>query len=150
MRVVLDSSVLSDLLNPKAKAASTRQIQAWGLRLLERGEEFWIPGICDYEVRRKLCHLKSGKSLGRLNEARRDWEFLPVSQEHLDAAAEMWADLRLAGKVTAADAALDGDVILCAQARDLAGRPGDPVVVATTNVKHLIHLVDARLPAAIP
>jgi len=150
MRIVLDSSILADLLNPKAKADSTQEVQAWGLRMLDRGEELWIPGICDYEVRRKLHHLRNKKSLGRLDAARRSWEFLPVSQDHLDAAAALWAGLRHTGKVTAPEAALDGDVILCAQARALAERPGEPVVVATTNVKHLTHLVDARLPAAIP
>lgn len=149
MRIVLDSSILGNLLNPKAKAESTKEIQAWGLRMLERGEEFWIPGICDYEVRRKLLHLRNAKSIGQLDSARLAWEFLPVSQDHLDDAAALWADLRHTGKAPAPEAALDGDVILCAQALDLASRPGDPVVVATTNVKHLIHLVDARLPSAI-
>lgn len=118
--------------------------------MLGRGEEFWIPGVCDYEVRRKLLHMKRAKSVSRLDAARRIWEFLPVSQDHLDVAADLWAELRLTGKVPASDDALDGDVILCAQARESAARPGTPVVVATTNVKHLAHLVDAGFPSAIP
>ncbi len=59
-------------------------------------------------------------------------------------AAELWADVRKEGKPTADNKALDGDVILAAQAiilqdemlleSDLAQ---DKVIIATGNKKHL-------------
>jgi hypothetical protein len=59
-------------------------------------------------------------------------------------AAELWADVREKGKPTADNKALDGDVILAAQAiilqdgmlleSDLAQ---DKVIIATGNKKHL-------------
>jgi hypothetical protein len=48
-------------------------------------------------------------------------------------AAEFWADARRRGYATAPDLALDGDVILAAQAVTL----GNNVVIATDNVNHL-------------
>jgi hypothetical protein len=59
-------------------------------------------------------------------------------------AATYWAQLRRVGQPTAADAALDGDVILAAQAALLA-ETGYTVVIATTNVKHIERLANARL-----
>jgi len=48
----------------------------------------------------------------------------------------------------AAREALDGDVILAAQATELAAS-GAPVIVATTNPKHLGRYVTAQLWTAI-
>ena len=50
-------------------------------------------------------------------------------------AAGFWASARSRGRPTAPDHALDGDVILAAQAAELAA--GGDEVVATTNVGHL-------------
>ena len=58
-------------------------------------------------------------------------------------AAEYWATTRGAGRPTADEKALDGDVILAAQSAALV-QPGDELVVATTNVGHLSQFVDAR------
>ena len=51
-------------------------------------------------------------------------------------AAEFWAFLRQLGIPTASPDALDADAILAGQAA-LAGRPGDTVTIATTNLAHL-------------
>jgi hypothetical protein len=60
-------------------------------------------------------------------------------------AAQLWADARRMGRPTAADAALDGDVILAAQARALGEEAALPVTVVTTNVAHLSLFVRAAL-----
>ena len=58
-------------------------------------------------------------------------------------AAEFWSQARQMGRPTASDKALDGDVILAAQAA-LLKNDNNQVIVATTNVKHLSLFVDAR------
>jgi hypothetical protein len=58
-------------------------------------------------------------------------------------AAELWAAARRAGIPTAPPDALDGDVILAAQAILSAGA-GNIVTVATDNVGHLARFVDAQ------
>jgi len=59
-------------------------------------------------------------------------------------AAELWAEVRQIGQATADPKALDGDVILAAQAQ-LQAEQGYRVIVATTNVKHISRFIDARL-----
>jgi hypothetical protein len=68
---------------------------------------------------------------------------LPITTATLFLAAEFWARLRQQGRPTAPDLALDGDVILAAQAALLIGA-GHAVVVATTNIGHLSRLVPAE------
>ena len=150
MRILLDAGVLSSVLNPNARAQSVKDVVAWAQRLLKRGDEFYIPGIADFEVRRELLFIKAERSIAKLDRARLDWEFLPVEQRDLDRAAVLWADRKQRGRPSAPDAALDGDTILCAQAMRLAETSGEAVLVATTNTKHLTDFVDARLPSAIP
>ncbi|NEQ67432.1 MAG: hypothetical protein F6K21_18370 [Symploca sp. SIO2D2] len=58
-------------------------------------------------------------------------------------AAELWAQARNTGRPTADPKALDGDVILAAQAI-LVAEEGNEVIVATTNVGHLSQFIDAR------
>ena len=58
-------------------------------------------------------------------------------------AAEMWAQVRQQGKPTADNKALDGDVILAAQAI-LIGSEEHPSIVATSNAKHLSLFVAAE------
>jgi hypothetical protein len=58
-------------------------------------------------------------------------------------AAELWAQVRQQGKPTADNQALDGDVILAAQAT-LIGSDEHPSIVATSNAKHLSLFIDAK------
>jgi len=60
-------------------------------------------------------------------------------------AAELWAQARRRGRLTADPKELDGDVILAAQAEDTQSRLAcDEIVIATENIGHLNHLVKAR------
>ena len=59
-------------------------------------------------------------------------------------AAELWAEARRQGQPTADNKALDGDMILCAQAA-IIGVAGDEVLIATTNVGHLSRFSQAML-----
>lgn len=68
--------------------------------------------------------------------------YLPITTAVMLKAAELWAEARRSGQPTADAKALDGDVILAAQAI-LAAEDGNDVVIATTNVGHLSRFVDA-------
>jgi len=63
-------------------------------------------------------------------------------------AAQLWAEARKRGQPTASADALDGDVILAAQALTSGFSPQD-IVVATTNVGHLSQFVEAALWTSI-
>ncbi len=79
------------------------------------------------------------KSVERLDRFIEAAGFIPLTTEAMRLAAEVWAEARNQGRRTAPDPALDGDVILAAQAR-LAGKGA---VVATTNPGHLSRFVTA-------
>lgn len=66
--------------------------------------------------------------------------FLTLTTAHLEAAARLWGVARNAGMPTASADALDGDVILAAQALSLGLSTSD-YIVATTNVGHLSRFV---------
>ena len=102
-----------------------------------------LPEIADYEVRREL--IRAGKVAGviQLDVLKSVIRYLPITTEAMLLAAEFWAEARRAGRPTADPNALDGDVILAAQAKLLADE-GNEVIIATTNVGHLFLFIDAR------
>jgi len=74
--------------------------------------------------------------------------YLPITTAAMRLAADLWAQARSSGWATADPHALDGDVILAAQA--LALTPAPPGhVVATGNVAHLSRYLPAQEWAAI-
>lgn len=102
-----------------------------------------MPEIAEYEVRREL--IRAGKSPGiqRLDELKLQLTYRPLTTEVMLLTAQLWADSRRRGRPTAEPNALDGDVILVAQAI-LEVSEGNEVVIATTNVGHLSQFVDVR------
>lgn len=142
MLIVLDSGPLGLLSNP-TKSGAARAAREWARSKLEDGDELVVPEISDYEVRRELVRAARANGVERLDELCAGLRYLPLATSVMRDAAALWADARNTGAATAHDLALDGDVILAAQARDLA-EPGS-VVVATTNVKHLVRYVDAQV-----
>jgi predicted nucleic acid-binding protein len=139
--VVLDSGPLGLGSNPRTSAA-VAAFRHWLQGCVRAGARVIIPEIADYEVRRELLRAKKTKGLRQLDLLTQSLEFLPINSMAMRRAAEYWAQARQTGMPTAADPALDGDMILAAQASTL----GDPnVVVATTNVGHLSRFVVTRL-----
>lgn len=100
-----------------------------------------VPEIADYEVRRELIRADKQHGIRRLDELV-DGLYEPLRTSHFRRAAELWAEARNRGALTAHDAALDGDVLLAAQALGLMATDTDTVVV-TTNPKHLERFVRA-------
>lgn len=103
-----------------------------------------IPEIVDYELQRELLRADKIGGLARLNALEALLAYSPITTPIMLKAAEFWASARKLGKKAAADASLDADMILAAQASVLA-RDGDEPVIATTNVRHLDLFVRARV-----
>jgi predicted nucleic acid-binding protein len=143
MRLVfLDTGTLGMVANPRGTPRAI-QCQQWARDLLAAGVRVFIPEICDYEERRKLIHAGSTSGIARLDRLKIGFDYAPITTDVMLKAAELWAAARHAGLPTAPPDALDGDVILAAQAILSAG-VGDTVTVATDNVGHLARFVDAR------
>lgn len=136
--VVLDAGPTGIFVNPKSHGLPVAARQ-WAADLLAAGCRIVLPEISDYEVRRELIRGGLTRSLLLLDSLARQVEYLPIATPHMRDAADLWAQARQAGRPTAPDPALDGDVILAAQARSL----GVPFVVATTNAAHLSRYVPA-------
>ncbi|NJN87544.1 MAG: type II toxin-antitoxin system VapC family toxin [Leptolyngbyaceae cyanobacterium SL_7_1] len=139
--ILLDSGPLGMVTNPKAKGIPL-DCQQWLKLLLRRGERVAIPEIADYEVRRELLRAGLLQSLRRLDDLKQTLEYVSIRTETMLLAATLWAEARQAGQPTADIKALDGDVILSAQARLLCDQTTE-VVVATTNVGHLSRFITA-------
>ena len=143
MRLVfLDTGTLGMLANPRGTPRAVR-CQQWARNLLAAGVRVFVPEICDYEERRKLIHAGSTAGLARLDRLKIGFDYAPITTDVMLRAAELWAAARRAGLPTAPPDALDGDVILAAQAI-LSTGVGDLVTVATDNVGHLARFVDAQ------
>jgi predicted nucleic acid-binding protein len=141
MIVFIDSSILGKICNPN-QSQETIDIEKWLFTLLSRGMRVVSSDICDYEIRRSLLLEQRRKpqiqSVEKLDEIKTSIEFLPVTNEVLLIAAQLWAEARMLGQPTAEDRSLDADLIICATSRLLTViEPGRYNVIATTNVKHL-------------
>lgn len=139
--ILLDSGPLGMVTNPKAKGLPLA-CQQWLKTLLKRGERFAIPEIADYEVRRELLRANLLKSVHRLDHLTQTLEYIPIQTDTMLLAASLWAEVRKMGQPTADAKALDGDVILAAQAQLLANEM-TTVIIATTNVGHLSRFATA-------
>ena len=76
-------------------------------------------------------------------------DYVPLTMQTMLRAAQFWAQVRKQGMPTADNKALDGDVILAAQAT-LIQDEGHEVIIATTNVGHLSRLAQAKEWRNIP
>lgn len=142
--IVLDSSPLG-LLVHRPDYPPTAECREWLRQKLSAGIAVHVPAIVVYELRRELYRLDSRASMLRLQAfiQAEPGRCLPLSDDNLEKAAELWARIRMQGKPTADRFALDIHVILAAQALSLKLPPED-FVVATENVGHLSLLVRAE------
>lgn len=148
MRLVLLDAGPVGLATSPSDAQTPRKCQEW-LAALARTAWVVLPEIADYEVRRELLRSKRFAGLQRLDQLKASIDYQPITTEIMLIAAELWAIARQSGRPTADAKALDGDVILAAQARILA-RSGWDVIVATDNLGHIGMFVEAANWDRIP
>jgi len=67
-------------------------------------------------VRRDLLRADLLKSVYRLDNFKQALEYIPIQTGAMLLAARLWAEVRQTGQLNAVPKALDGDVILSAQA----------------------------------
>ncbi len=146
MIILIDSGILGQLTNPNLYK-NTKPLKKWFDLTLIRCYVV-SSKICDYEVKRGLLLAQKqglmADGLAILDDLHKFIDFLPVDETILDLAADIWATARSEGQPTAGDRNLDADMIICATWQDLATRyPGQEVVIATTNVRHLSRFATA-------
>ncbi|HEV2911897.1 MAG TPA: hypothetical protein VGX92_01155 [Pyrinomonadaceae bacterium] len=105
-----------------------------------------MPEIADYELRRNLILESSSTtasiatfakaSIVRLDALKGIVGYIPLTTQIMNRAAELWADVRKIGMMTAPKEALDGDAILAAQAITISAG-SERVIIATDNLGHL-------------
>ncbi len=142
MVILLDTGPLGLITNPRA-SQETRECNQWLESLALQEIQVKIPEIADFEVRRELLRADKFKGIERLNDLQRYLDYVPLTTQTMLKAAQFWAQVRKQGMPTADDKALDGDVILAAQAI-LIQDEGHEVIIATTNVGHLSRLAQAK------
>ena len=144
--MVLDTGPLGLVTNPRRSPQSVACAQ-WLQALVAHGIRVIVPEIADYKVRRELLRANKERGLARLDALASRLEYLPLPTAAMRQAAVFWAQARQHGQPTAEDKALDGDVILAAQAMTIGVTD---VMVATTNVGHLSRFAPAALWPDIP
>ena len=113
--ILLDSTPVGLITNPKANFLA-KECQEWFKTLFKRGYDVILSEIVDYEIRRELLRANKLSGIRKLNQLKSELIYLPITTEVMLKAAELWAEVRKKGKPTADNKALDGDVILTAQA----------------------------------
>ena len=142
--LILDSAPLGLITHPQ-RSARVASITEWLSRCILGGYRVIVPAIVYYELKRELLRAKKLSGIARLDAfvAATPGRYLPLSDEALRLAAELWARARQQGQPGADRAALDVDVILAAQALSFGAAVSD-VIVATTNARHFSQVVTAR------
>lgn len=139
---MLDSGPLGLITQPQ-RSHEVIAITDWLKDCLRAGARVFVRAIAYYEVKRELLRANKVIGVARLDafvSAVPD-RYLPLTDDALRFAAELWAQSRRVGRPTAHPMALDIDVVPAAQALRL----DRPALVATTNRKHLAQFVPAQL-----
>jgi predicted nucleic acid-binding protein len=132
VRLLLDTAVVGEICHPR----KYDDVRAWFARAAA-AHEMLLSEVADYELRRELLRIDSRRSLDRLDELTREIRYIPETTATWRAAARLWALQRKAGRVTAAEGGLDGDVLIAAQAL------AEDAVIVTPNTRHFDSMVRA-------
>jgi len=148
--IVLDTFPLSSAAKreprPGASPTMLDDCYQWIKDCLQAGNRIVAPAMSYYETLRELERLAAAAQISRLRAfcgAVPD-RYLSITDADINTAAILWAQARNAGTPTSSADALDGDVILAAQALNM-GVSASEFVVATTNVAHLTQFVPCEL-----
>jgi predicted nucleic acid-binding protein len=125
VKLLLDTGVLGQICHPRKHV----EVRGWFRRAV-RNHVFLVSELADYELRRELLRVGAAASLGRLDELSRELSYAPITTATWRRAAALWAVARSGGNVTAPPEALDGDVLVAAQALE------EGAAIVTTNSKH--------------
>jgi predicted nucleic acid-binding protein len=139
--LLLDSGPLGLITQPQ-RSHEVIAITDWLKDCLGAGARVLVPAIVYYEIKRELLRADKTTGIARLDafvNAAQD-RYVPLTDDALRFAGELWAQSRRAGRPAADVTALDIDVLLAAQARRVEGT----AVIATTNPKHLSQFIAAR------
>ncbi len=144
MIVFLDSSILGTITKP-----NPGECRKWYEGILARGAYVVTSAIVDYEVRRGLVlayyNQKSSMGLERLEEIQQEIPFLPITLEVSYRASQLWAQAQISGNPVESPEKLNADILIAAQVQLLEEEfPGQAVIVATTNIKHLQLFCNAK------
>ncbi len=140
--ILLDTGILGMVTNPKANQLC-QDCKEWLNSLDSRNYLVALPEITDYELRRELIRANKLRGIGQLDRLKTVVIYLPITTQVMLKAAELWAKARIEGYPTAHSEAIDGDVILAAQAI-LIELEGHNTIIATTNVNHLNRFTTAK------
>ncbi len=151
MIVFLDTNILGLICNKNVSFDECQQCKKWFDTLFLRGVRIVTSDLCHYEVMRGLISssiqsAEPAPGLKSLELLKTDGflEFLPVSTEALNLAANLWARAFTSGQTTRSEKDIDIDIIISAQYQLLKDEfPGQQVIMATTNLKHLSIFCDA-------
>jgi predicted nucleic acid-binding protein len=132
-KYIFDTGPLAKLVHPKAN----HEFIEWFNQFASQEIDIFIPEIADYELRRELLLNNFTESIKRLDNIEKTLNFLPLTTHQMREAARLWSEALKKGKPTADDKALDGDMILTAQASDVGA------IIITENVGHLSEFADA-------
>jgi predicted nucleic acid-binding protein len=125
VKLLLDTGVLGQICHPRKHV----DVRTWFRRAV-REHTFIVSELADYELRRELLRVGAAISLRRLDELTRELSYAPITTATWRHAAALWAVARNSGNVTAPPEALDGDVLVAAQALE------EGAEIVTTNTKH--------------
>jgi len=141
--IFLDSGPLGLLTHPQ-RSVEVLAVTEWISRGILSGSRVVVPAIVYYELKRELLRANKSFGVARLDAfvAATPGRYLPLADEALRLAADLWARARQQGHATADSKALDIDVIIAAQA--LSFPAASEVTVATSNPKHLAQFVPAK------
>ncbi len=133
--VFLDTGPLGILVKHpnKPEVFACRQ---WLAECRSANSDVYLPEIADYELRRELPQAGFSRSIARLDVLKAKLIYWPLTTVAMLLAADLCAPVRRAGKPTADQHALDGDVILAAQMLS-SGLNEGAVIAATANPKHI-------------